>query len=68
VHVFEDSPGGIDAVNHAVEALQAAGLDVGWQPHGITPAAGPKAKAMAARNVPIRPSINQAILDAMGTI
>jgi hypothetical protein len=68
VHVFEDSPGGIDAVKHAVELLQAAGLDIAWQPYGIVPADGPKAKAMAARNVPIRPSINQAILDALEAI
>jgi hypothetical protein len=67
VHVFEDSPGGIDAVRHAVEALQAAGLDVAWQPHGITPAVGPKAKAMAARSVPTYRSINEAILEALQT-
>lgn len=65
VHVFEDSPGGIDAVRHAVEALQAAGLDVTWQPHGITPADGPKAKAMATRSVPTYPSINEAIAIAL---
>ncbi|MBN1978465.1 MAG: hypothetical protein JW918_13795 [Anaerolineae bacterium] len=68
VHVFEDSPGGIDAVKHAIELLRAAGLDIAWQPHGITPADGPKAEAMAARDVPIYPSINQAILDALETI
>jgi hypothetical protein len=67
VHVFEDSPGGIDAVRHAVEALQAAGLDVAWKPHGITPADGPKAKAMVARSVPTYPSINEAIAIALET-
>jgi hypothetical protein len=68
VHVFEDSPGGIDAVKQAVELLQATGLDIAWQPHGITPADGPKAKAMAARGVPILPSINTAIETALETV
>jgi hypothetical protein len=67
IHVFEDSPGGIDAVRHAVETLQAAGLKVAWQPHGITPADGPKAEAMAARGVPTYRSINEAILETLGT-
>ena len=67
VHIFEDSPGGIDAVRHAVEALQAAGLDVACQPHGITPADSPKAAAMAARGIPIYPSINEAITTALET-
>ena len=66
-HVFEDSPGGIDAVKQAVELLQAAGLDIIWQPHGIAPAEGPKAKAMVARDVPIYPSINEAIAIALET-
>jgi hypothetical protein len=68
IHVFEDSPGGIDAVKHAVELLQAAGLDVAWQPHAIAPADGPKAEAMAVRGVPTHPSINDAILAALETI
>jgi hypothetical protein len=68
VHVCEDSPGGIDAVNHAVDALQAVGLDIAWQPHGITPAAGPKAEAMATRSVPTYRSINEAILEALETV
>jgi hypothetical protein len=68
VHIFEDSPGGIDAVGRAVELLQAVGLDIVWQPYGITPTDGPKAKAMAARGVPIYPSVNEAILDALETI
>jgi hypothetical protein len=65
VHVFEDSPGGIDAVRRAVEALQATGLSIAWQPHGITPTEGPKAAAMAARNVPTYRSINDAISAAL---
>jgi len=68
IHVFEDSPGGIDAVKHAVELLQAAGLGIAWQPHAIAPAGGPKAKAMAARGVPTYLSINDAILAALETI
>jgi hypothetical protein len=68
VHIFEDSPSGIDAVRRAVELLQAAGLDIAWQPYGITPADGPKASAMAARDVPTYPSINEAIPDALATI
>jgi len=65
VHVFEDSPGGTDAVRRAVEALQTAGLNVAWQPYGITPADGPKAAAMAARNVLTYRSINKAISAAL---
>lgn len=68
VHIFEDSPGGIDAVKRAIELLQTAGLDIACQLHGIAPADGPKAKAMTARDVPIYPSVNEAILDALGTI
>jgi hypothetical protein len=67
VHVFEDSPGGIAAVKRAVELLQASGLDVTWQPHGITPADGPKAQSMATRGVPTYRSINQAISAALET-
>jgi hypothetical protein len=65
VHVFEDSPGGIDAVRYAVDALQAVGLDVVWRPHGITPTDGPKATAMAVRSVPIHRSVDKAILAAL---
>jgi hypothetical protein len=61
IHVFEDSPGGIDAAKRAVELLQAAGLGVALQPHGITPAGGPKAAAMAARGVPTYTSVNAAL-------
>jgi hypothetical protein len=68
VHIFEDSPGGIDAVKRAVELLQAAGLDMGWQPYGITPTDGPKAAAMAVRGVPTYRSINKAISDALKTV
>jgi hypothetical protein len=68
VHVFEDSPGGIDAVKRAVGLLQTAGLNVAWQPHGITPSDGPKASAMAVRGVPTYRSINEAILAAVEAI
>jgi hypothetical protein len=65
VHIFEDSPGGIDAVKHAVELLQTAGLKIAWQPYGITPADGPKAEAMAARGVPTYTSVNAALQAAL---
>jgi hypothetical protein len=65
VHVFEDSPGGIDAVKRAIELLQTAGLDIAWRPHAIAPADGPKAKAMATRGVPTYRSINVAISVAL---
>lgn len=68
VHIFEDSPGGIDAVRRAVELLQAAGLDIAGRPYGVTSAGGLKAKAMTARGVPIYPSVNEAILNALETI
>jgi hypothetical protein len=64
VHVFEDSPGGLQAVEHGVEALRAAGLTVSWQPYGIARAGSPKAATLAARGVPVYPSINEAVLDA----
>lgn len=68
VHVFEDSPGGVDAVKRAVELLQAAGLNIAWQPYGITPADSPKAKAMTIRGVSIYPSVNKAIVTALQTV
>jgi hypothetical protein len=61
VHVFEDSPGGLDAVRRAVEVLVEAELDVTWQPYGIAPPHGPKAEAMRARGIPIYPSVNEAL-------
>lgn len=65
VHIFEDSPGGIDAVKHAVEALGKVGLDIAWQPYGIAPSHGPKAEAMKAQGIPIYPSVNEALRVAL---
>jgi hypothetical protein len=64
VHVFEDSPGGLQAVELGVEALRAAGLTISWQPYGIARAGSPKAATLAARGAPVYPSINEAVLDA----
>jgi len=65
IHVFEDTTGGLVAVEGAVEALQAANVIVTWQPYGIAPVDGPKAAAMAAQGVLIHPSVNEAILAAL---
>ena len=67
-HVFEDVPGGLEAVRDGVRALQAAGVTIIWQPYGIAPAHGPKAAAMAARNIPVYPSVNEALLAALASI
>ncbi len=65
LHVFEDTTGGLEAVERGVEELRAAGATVEWQPYGITPADGPKAAAMVTRGVPTYPSVNEAILTAL---
>jgi hypothetical protein len=63
--IFEDTPGGLAAVEGGVEALRAAGVDVTWRPYGIASSDGPKTAALAARGVPIYPSVNEAVLDAL---
>lgn len=68
VHVFEDTVGGIAAVRGAVEALRDAGVDVRWQPYGVTPATGAKAEAMAAQGVPAFRSVNAAVEVALRRI
>jgi len=68
VHVFEDTAAGLEAVKRAVETLQAAGVDVVWRSHGIAPAGGPKAAAMAAQSVPAYPSVNEAVQVALEEI
>ncbi len=65
VHVFEDTPGGLAAVERACDALRAVGLPVTWQPHGIAPASSPKAAMMRARGIPVYTSINQALQAAL---
>ncbi len=62
VHVFEDTVGGMRGVRGAVELLHAAGVDIRWQPYGITPATGAKAEAMAAQGIPTYRSVNDAVL------
>ena len=49
----------------AVEALRSAGVDARWQPYGITPATGAKADAMAAQDIPIYRSVNEAVEEAL---
>ena len=61
VHVFEDTVGGMGGVRGAVERLRAAGVDIRWQPYGITPATGAKAEAMAAQGIPTYRSVNDAV-------
>jgi hypothetical protein len=64
IHVFEDSLGGLEAVERGVEALRLAGMNAAWRPYGIAPTDSPKAAALTMRGVPVYPSINEAILDA----
>jgi hypothetical protein len=65
VHIFEDTVGGMGAVRSAVESLHAAGMDIRWQPYGITPPTGAKAKALAAQGIPTYHSINAAVEAAL---
>jgi phosphoglycolate phosphatase-like HAD superfamily hydrolase len=65
VHIFEDTVGGMGGVRSAVELLQAAGVDIHWQPYGITPATGAKAEAMAAQGIPTYRSVNDAVAVAL---
>jgi hypothetical protein len=68
VHVFEDSHGGLEAVARAVQALQAAGVPVAWQPYGVAPPGGTKAAALGARGVPVYPSVNEATIAALSRV
>jgi phosphoglycolate phosphatase-like HAD superfamily hydrolase len=68
VHVFEDTPGGLEAVGRAVEALRGAGQAVDWRAYGIAPAGGAKAAALAARGAPVYPSINEALDAALNQV
>ncbi|HQE92869.1 MAG TPA: hypothetical protein PLH19_16125 [Anaerolineae bacterium] len=61
VHIFEDTVGGMGAVRSAVDSLHAAGVDIRWQPYGIAPAAGAKATALAALDIPTYRSVNEAV-------
>jgi len=61
VHVFEDSPGGLRAVQQAVQLLNAAGITAQYRPYGIAPVAGAKAAALTDMGVPTYPSVNAAI-------
>jgi hypothetical protein len=61
VHVFEDTPGGLRAVQHAAALLQEAGLPMTVQPYGIAPAESPKAALIAELGAPVFPSINHAL-------
>ncbi len=65
VHVFEDTVSGMRGARGAVELLQAAGVDIRWQPYGVTPATGAKAEAMAAQDIPTYRSVNDAAAAAL---
>lgn len=67
VHVFEDTVGGMAAVRGAVAALRDAGVDIHWQPYGVTPATGAKAEAMAAQGIQTYRSVNDAADVALRT-
>lgn len=68
VHIFEDTVGGMRGVRGAVELLQAAGVDIRWQPYGVTPATGAKAEAMAAQGIPTYRSVNEAVAAALNEV
>lgn len=61
VHVFEDATTGLRAAQAASAALAAAGMPVQGRYYGVTPATGPKARAMAALGVPTYRSVNAAL-------
>jgi hypothetical protein len=65
VHIFEDTAGGMRGVRSAVEALRTAGVDIDWQPYGVTPAMGAKAEALAAQSIPTYRSVNDAVIAAL---
>lgn len=62
VHVFEDTPGGLRAVQHAAALLREAGLPVTVQPYGIAPAGSSKAALIAELGASIFSSINHALV------
>jgi len=64
VHVFEDTPTGLLAVQRAVMALQEAGLAIDWRAYGIASAEDAKAQAIAAQGMAVYPSINEALKHA----
>ena len=68
VHIFEDTVGGMAAVRSAVESLRAAGVDIRWQPYGITPEIGAKAEALAVQGIPKYRSINHAVEVALRSL
>ncbi len=68
VHIFEDTVGGMGGVRGAVELLQAAGVDIRWQPYGIAPATGAKAEALAAQGIPTYRSVNDAVQTALRSV
>ena len=68
VHIFEDTVGGMGGVRSAVEVLQSAGVDIRWQPYGITPLTGAKAEAMAAQGIPMYRSVNDAVTTALQSV
>jgi len=68
LHVFEDAASGLEAVGRAAAMLGAAGLAADWRPYGIAPVDGPKAAALTARNAPIYPSVNEAIMAALAAL
>ncbi len=68
VHIFEDTVGGMGGVRSAVESLRASGVDIRWQPYGITPATGAKAAAMAAQGISTYRSVNDAAASALENV
>ena len=61
VHTFEDTTGGLEAVQRAVELLQTAGVTANFYPYGVVPPGGAKAAAMARGGFPAFGSVNDAL-------
>jgi len=61
VHVFEDTVGGIGAVEHAVELLCAAGCVAECRAYGIVTSPGAKGERMAERGIPQFRTVNEAL-------
>lgn len=68
LHVFEDTTGGLRAVKRGAEMLRATGATVECRPYAVGSINGPKATAVARQDVPIYPSVNEAIVAALSSI
>jgi hypothetical protein len=67
VHVFEDTVGGLAAVEQAIDALRSAGQSVEYEPYGVVVDA-PKVQAMAGQHVETYGSIDDALAVALDRV